>query len=130
MGLVFLGIYGACVGLVFLVSQVAEYAVDSLKQLALKFVCKEELRDFNFQRLFLCPFESVFVATQHKDIKVLILDCLQNLVQVRVGEGGLWERRSCLLRLFFSLVFGLASSLCIAVTRPTRLRQWRPVAVC
>lgn len=72
----------------FFVSQVAEYAVDSLKQLALKFVCKEELRDFNFQRLFLCPFESVFVATQHKDIKVLILDCLQNLVQVRDGEGG------------------------------------------
>lgn len=69
-------------------SQVAEYAVDSLKQLALKFVCKEELRDFNFQRLFLCPFESVFVATQHKDIKVLILDCLQNLVQVRRGDGG------------------------------------------
>lgn len=66
----------------FLVLQVAEYSVDSLKQLALKFVCKEELRDFNFQRLFLCPFESVFVATQHKDIKVLILDCLQNLVQV------------------------------------------------
>lgn len=63
--------------------QVAEYAVDSLKQLALKFMYKEELRDFNFQRLFLCPFESVFLATQHQDIKGLILDCVQNLVQVR-----------------------------------------------
>lgn len=62
--------------------QVAEYSVDSLKQLALKFMYKEELRDFNFQRLFLCPFESVFVATKHQEIKVLILDCVQNLVQV------------------------------------------------
>lgn len=64
-------------------TQVAEYAVDSLKQLALKFVYKEELEGFNFQRLFLCPFESVFVATQHKEIKVLVLDCIQNLVQAR-----------------------------------------------
>lgn len=63
------------------VGQVAEYAVDSLKQLALKFVYKEELRDFNFQRLFLCPFESIFVSSQHKEIKVLVLDCVQNLVQ-------------------------------------------------
>lgn len=57
--------------------------MDSLKQLALKFVYKEELEGFNFQRLFLCPFESVFVATQHKEIKVLVLDCIQNLVQAR-----------------------------------------------
>ncbi|CAM9810364.1 unnamed protein product [Ectocarpus sp. 13 AM-2016] len=62
---------------------VAEYAVDSLKQLALKFVYKEELEGFNFQRLFLCPFEAVFVATQHKEIKVLVMDCIQNLVQAR-----------------------------------------------
>ncbi|CAM9673847.1 unnamed protein product, partial [Hapterophycus canaliculatus] len=62
---------------------VAEYAVDSLKQLALKFVYKEELEGFNFQRLFLCPFEAVFVATQHREIKVLVLDCVQNLVQAR-----------------------------------------------
>lgn len=65
------------------IKQVAEYAVDSLKQLALKFVYKEELEGFNFQRLFLCPFEAVFVATQHKEIKVLVLDCIQNLVQAR-----------------------------------------------
>lgn len=57
--------------------------MDSLKQLALKFVYKEELEGFNFQRLFLCPFESVFVATQHREIKVLVLDCVQNLVQAR-----------------------------------------------
>lgn len=57
--------------------------MDSLKQLALKFVFKEELEGFNFQRLFLSPFESVYVATQHKEIKVLVLDCIQNLVQAR-----------------------------------------------
>lgn len=66
--------------------QVSEYAVDSLKQLALKFVYKEELEGFNFQRLFLSPFETVFVATQHKEIKVLVLDCIQNLVQARPGH--------------------------------------------
>lgn len=65
--------------------------MDSLKQLALKFVIKEELRDFNFQRLFLSPFESIFVTTQHKDIKVLVLDCLQNLVQVCRSRGQLTD---------------------------------------
>lgn len=57
--------------------------MDSLKQLALKFVYKKELEGFNFQRLFLCPFEAVFVDTQHKEIKVLVMDCIQNLVQAR-----------------------------------------------
>jgi Sec7-like guanine-nucleotide exchange factor len=31
----------------------AMYAIDSLRQLSIKFLHKDELRDFNFQRLFL-----------------------------------------------------------------------------
>lgn len=38
---------------------VAMYAIDSLRQLSMKFLYKDELRDFNFQRLFLKPFEVI-----------------------------------------------------------------------
>ena len=39
-------------------------AVDSLRQLSLKFLAKEELKAFTFQRAFLKPFERAFRANQ------------------------------------------------------------------
>ncbi|CAN0115347.1 unnamed protein product, partial [Phaeothamnion confervicola] len=62
---------------------VAMYAIDSLRQLAFKFMVKEELRDFNFQRLFLKPFETVMASSKNVQIRELILRCVDNLVQAR-----------------------------------------------
>ena len=36
---------------------VSMYAVDSLRQLSIKFLSKDEMAGFNFQRMFLKPFE-------------------------------------------------------------------------
>jgi hypothetical protein len=43
---------------------VAMFAIDSLKQLSLKFLAKGELRNFQFQRLFLRPFELILANSQ------------------------------------------------------------------
>lgn len=62
---------------------VAMYAIDSLRQLSMKFLYKEELRDFNFQRLFLKPFEAIMANSRSPEIRELILRCIDNLIMAR-----------------------------------------------
>lgn len=57
------------------------FAIDSLKQLSIKFLQKEELTNFNFQRLFLKPFEVIMNRTKATEIKELILRCLGIMIQ-------------------------------------------------
>lgn len=59
----------------------AMFAVDSLKQLSIKFLQKEELSNFNFQRVFLKPFESILAKSKSNEIKDLILRCIDVLVR-------------------------------------------------
>lgn len=56
------------------------FAIDSLKQLSIKFLQKEELSNFNFQRLFLKPFEVIMVKSKAPEIKELILRCIDIMV--------------------------------------------------
>jgi brefeldin A-inhibited guanine nucleotide-exchange protein len=56
------------------------YAIDSLKQLSIKFLQKAELSNFNFQRLFLKPFEVIMSRSQSAEIKELILRCLDIMI--------------------------------------------------
>lgn len=48
------------------------YAIDSLKQLAMKFLEKNELANYHFQKEFLKPFEHIMINnnknTQIKDM--------------------------------------------------------------
>jgi brefeldin A-inhibited guanine nucleotide-exchange protein len=62
---------------------VAMYAIDSLRQLSMKFLYKDELRDFNFQRLFLKPFEVIMGQSRSTEIRELLLRCIDNLIMVR-----------------------------------------------
>ncbi|OQS02740.1 brefeldin A-inhibited guanine nucleotide-exchange protein, partial [Thraustotheca clavata] len=63
---------------------IAMYAIDSLKQLSMKFLEKDELRDFNFQRLFLTPFEVIMANAMSMEIRELVLSCVQNMILGRV----------------------------------------------
>ncbi|GLD98039.1 hypothetical protein PINS_up006736 [Pythium insidiosum] len=63
---------------------IAMYAIDSLRQLSMKFLEKEELKDFNFQRLFLTPFEVIMANALSMDIKELVLRCVENMILARV----------------------------------------------
>ncbi|CAM9865499.1 unnamed protein product, partial [Chrysoparadoxa australica] len=64
-------------------TQVALYAVDSLRQLAVKFMAKEELRDFNFQRMFMTPFEKVMSSSTSIEVREFVLTCLDNVTRAR-----------------------------------------------
>eukprot|EP00760_Papus_ankaliazontas_P023340 PhM_4_TR2044/c0_g1_i1/m.64461/K18442/ARFGEF, BIG; brefeldin A-inhibited guanine nucleotide-exchange protein len=63
--------------------RVAMHAIDSLRQLAVKFMEREEFTSFHFQREFLKPFEIVFASARPVEIKELILRCLIQLIQLR-----------------------------------------------
>jgi brefeldin A-inhibited guanine nucleotide-exchange protein len=62
-------------------SALAMFAIDSLKQLSIKFLQKDELSNFNFQRLFLKPFETIILSAGNDDIKDLILRCLDIMIR-------------------------------------------------
>ena len=51
---------------------VSIFAVDSLKQLSLKFLEKGELQNFHFQKDFLRPFEFIMKNNKSRDIKACI----------------------------------------------------------
>ena len=53
-----------CICLVL--SHACRYAIDSLKQLSLKFMRKDERREFTFQRLFLTPFVTILKESQEQ----------------------------------------------------------------
>lgn len=63
---------------------VAMYAIDSLRQLSMKFLEREELKDFNFQRLFLTPFEVIMANAISMEIRELVLRCIENMILARV----------------------------------------------
>ncbi|CAD8196568.1 unnamed protein product [Paramecium octaurelia] len=59
--------------------RVAMFTVDSLKQLSIKFLQKDELYDFQFQRDVLKPFETIFLQS-NLDVKEFILSCINHIV--------------------------------------------------
>lgn len=60
---------------------VALYAIDSLKQLSIKFLQKDELSNFNFQRLFLKPFETIIAKSKSTVTKDLVLRCIEIMIK-------------------------------------------------
>lgn len=59
----------------------AMFAIDSLKQLSIKFLQKDELSNFNFQRIFLKPFEKIMAKSPSVETKDLILRCLHIMIR-------------------------------------------------
>lgn len=79
---------------------VASFALDSLRQLAMRFLEKEELPHFKFQKNFLKPFEYTMIRNHNPEIRDLVclpfqcqdyrphqfaqvLQCLQQMIQAR-----------------------------------------------
>ncbi|TFY76798.1 hypothetical protein EWM64_g7215 [Hericium alpestre] len=60
------------------------FALDSLRQLAMRFLEKEELPHFRFQKDFLKPFEYTMIHNPNPDIRDMVLQCLQQMIQARV----------------------------------------------
>ncbi|CAG8748365.1 30925_t:CDS:10, partial [Racocetra persica] len=59
------------------------FAIDSLRQLAMQFLGKEELPHFKFQKDFLRPFEYILVNNANISIKDMVLRCVHQMIQAR-----------------------------------------------
>lgn len=66
--------------------QIAIYVIDSLRQLSIKFLQKNQNDQDGYQKAFLHPFESIFIElAQHKEdsaVKEFLMDCVNMIVQM------------------------------------------------
>ncbi|EGF98164.1 uncharacterized protein MELLADRAFT_46109 [Melampsora larici-populina 98AG31] len=65
-------------------ANVSFFALDSLRQLAMRFLEKEELANFKFQKDFLRPFEHTMIHSSNADAKDMVLQCLNQMISARV----------------------------------------------
>ncbi|KAI5592816.1 hypothetical protein BDE02_04G178300 [Populus trichocarpa] len=65
---------------------VAIFVMDSLRQLAMKFLEREELANYNFQNEFLRPFVIVMQKSSSTEIRELIVRCISQMVLSRVSN--------------------------------------------
>ncbi|PIA25663.1 hypothetical protein AQUCO_10900008v1 [Aquilegia coerulea] len=65
---------------------VAIFVMDSLRQLAMKFLEREELANYNFQNEFLRPFVIVMKKSSSAEIRELIVRCVSQMVLSRVNN--------------------------------------------
>jgi brefeldin A-inhibited guanine nucleotide-exchange protein len=59
---------------------IAFFAVDSLRQLAMKFIEKGELANFRFQKDFLRPFEHIMKRNRSPTIRDMVVRCVTQMV--------------------------------------------------
>ena len=78
--------------------QIAEFAIDNLRQLALKFLELEELSNFKFQREFLKPFLLIIQHTKVNKLQDFVIRCLLQIVQSKYSaiKSG-WQMISLIL---------------------------------
>ena len=67
-------------------TNVVFFALDSLRQLSMRFMELEELPGFKFQKDFLKPFEHVIANSSAVTVKDMVLRCLIQMIQAR-GEN-------------------------------------------
>jgi brefeldin A-inhibited guanine nucleotide-exchange protein len=65
---------------------VAMYVVDSLRQLSMKFLARDELANYSFQNDFLRPYVVVMRNSTEVPIRELIIRCMSQMVAARVGN--------------------------------------------
>ncbi|WFC97503.1 guanine nucleotide exchange protein for ADP-robosylation factor [Malassezia yamatoensis] len=65
---------------------VSAFGLDSLRQLAMKFLEKDELSHFKFQKDFLKPFEYAMRRNPDASAKEMVLQCLEQMMQSRADH--------------------------------------------
>ncbi|RAL42676.1 hypothetical protein DM860_009183 [Cuscuta australis] len=66
--------------------RVAMYAIDSLRQLGMKYLERAELANFTFQNDILKPFVILMRNNQSESIRRLIVDCIVQMIKSKVGS--------------------------------------------
>jgi brefeldin A-inhibited guanine nucleotide-exchange protein len=62
---------------------IALFAVDSLRQLSMKFLERGEFAHFHFQKDFLRPFEYIMANNEEEKIRDMIICCMSHFVQLQ-----------------------------------------------
>ncbi|CCK68159.1 Arf family guanine nucleotide exchange factor SEC7 KNAG_0A04910 [Huiozyma naganishii CBS 8797] len=62
------------------------FAVDSLRQLSMRFLDIEELSGFEFQHDFLKPFEYAIQNTDSVEVQEMIVECFRNFILVKANH--------------------------------------------
>ncbi|XP_057862656.1 brefeldin A-inhibited guanine nucleotide-exchange protein 2 isoform X2 [Cryptomeria japonica] len=65
---------------------IAIFVMDSLRQLAMKFLEREELANYNFQNEFMKPFVIVIQQSSSIEIRELVIRCVSQMVLARVNN--------------------------------------------
>ncbi|XP_071487051.1 brefeldin A-inhibited guanine nucleotide-exchange protein 1-like [Diadema antillarum] len=65
---------------------VAFFAIDSLRQLSMKFLEKGELPNFKFQKDFLRPFEYIMKKNKSPTIRDMVVRCIAQMVNSQAGN--------------------------------------------
>ncbi|XP_035549064.1 brefeldin A-inhibited guanine nucleotide-exchange protein 5 isoform X3 [Juglans regia] len=66
--------------------KIAMYAIDSLRQLGMKYLERAELANFTFQNDILKPFVVLMRNTRSESIRSLIVDCIVQMIKSKVGS--------------------------------------------
>lgn len=85
---------------------IAIYAMDTLRQVSMKFLDREELANYNFQNEFMKPFVIVMRKSNAVEIRELIIRCVSQMVFSRVDHV-----KSGWKSMFMVFPFNLSSSI-------------------
>eukprot|EP00271_Cylindrocystis_brebissonii_P020908 TRINITY_DN720_c0_g1_i1.p1 TRINITY_DN720_c0_g1~~TRINITY_DN720_c0_g1_i1.p1 ORF type:complete len:1456 (+),score=376.66 TRINITY_DN720_c0_g1_i1:496-4368(+) len=66
--------------------KIAMYAIDSLRQLAIKYLERSELAHFTFQNDILKPFVVILRTSKNGEIRELVVQCIVQMVRSKVGS--------------------------------------------
>ncbi|EEF46181.1 guanine nucleotide-exchange, putative [Ricinus communis] len=66
--------------------KIAMYAIDSLRQLGMKYLERAELANFSFQNDILKPFVVLMRNSRSDSIRRLIVDCIVQMIKSKVGS--------------------------------------------
>ncbi|XP_031256027.1 brefeldin A-inhibited guanine nucleotide-exchange protein 5 isoform X3 [Pistacia vera] len=66
--------------------KIAMYAIDSLRQLGMKYLERAELTNFTFQNDILKPFVVLIRISRSEKIRSLIVDCIVQMIKSKVGS--------------------------------------------
>ncbi|MCO5611871.1 hypothetical protein L7F22_066130 [Adiantum nelumboides] len=66
--------------------KIAMYAIDSLRQLGIKYLERAELTNFTFQNDILKPFVVLIRNSRNSTIRSLIVDCIVQMIKSKVGS--------------------------------------------
>ncbi|THG19477.1 hypothetical protein TEA_007202 [Camellia sinensis var. sinensis] len=66
--------------------KIAMYAIDSLRQLGMKYLERAELANFTFQNDILKPFVILMRSSRSETVRRLIVDCIVQMIKSKVGS--------------------------------------------